>query len=483
MVDTDKAGENAELKMQECRHQLADQTAVTLEQYMASSRCRRYEMDTFVPSLQYDGPDFNHFQGLAIQHKDCKDAPQDEDHMLYRNHLRDEMCNGDEDAFRWCMNFYAAPLQAIEAGRIDDVRQHAACFFLQGQGGGTGTLCHAFSRAYGKYYYKIIEKKDVYDKFNRAMFESLFVELDQTIFAGDNEQANIMKALTTEPTGTKEDKYAKKRKNERRWFNITAPTNSTHAQKVESDGRRDAFFEGSERNTGKPTPEWAAHCKKMQQDKYVLPFLKLLYEWDVHADWWAQASIPQNQALADQKTLSLTPVEHCVKAWLDRGWILPEPQWISSSPHDNRARPGDEGVVVLETQDKTFGPSERVCSMFGQPLPRQYLWEQASSEFGAIRNFPKSSNSFWIHLRKVFRMETSVYVDNDNKKTFRRVKSFELKTLLPKSDAGDDVKVKVDLSPTHIWETKVDRYISISRNLNEARKFWNKSKFQCYEIQ
>eukprot|EP01047_Picozoa_sp_COSAG01_P026408 COSAG01_NODE_1701_length_9447_cov_3.223363_2_plen_52_part_00 len=36
------------------------------------------------------------------------------------------------------------------------------------------------------------------------------MELDEVIFAGNHEQANIMKALTTEPKGTKEEKHAKK---------------------------------------------------------------------------------------------------------------------------------------------------------------------------------------------------------------------------------------------------------------------------------
>ena len=51
-------------------------------------------------------------------------------------------------------------------------------------------------------------------KFNRRLHESLFVELDEVIFVGSHEQANIMKALTTEPEGTKEKKYGKKRANQ-----------------------------------------------------------------------------------------------------------------------------------------------------------------------------------------------------------------------------------------------------------------------------
>jgi hypothetical protein len=39
-------------------------------------------------------------------------------------------------------------------------------------------------------------------------------------------------------------------------------------------------------------------------------------------DWWAQTYIPHNKALAEQKILSMTPVEHVLKSWIERGYIL-----------------------------------------------------------------------------------------------------------------------------------------------------------------
>eukprot|EP01047_Picozoa_sp_COSAG01_P099845 COSAG01_NODE_29791_length_629_cov_1.798113_1_plen_167_part_10 len=132
----------------------------------------------------------------------------------------------------------------------DPARQLGAQLITEG--GGTGTFFHALDRIYGKYYYKIEKKSDIYDKFNAKLYETLFVELDEVIFAGNHEQANLMKVLTTEPKGTKEEKYGEKRLNQKRWFNIGAPGNTFHLNKTESDGRRDFYVTASEKHTGAP---------------------------------------------------------------------------------------------------------------------------------------------------------------------------------------------------------------------------------------
>ena len=59
---------------------------------------------------------------------------------------------------------------------------------------------------------------------NETLFDSLFVELDECLFAGNHEQANELKALVSESTGTKEGKMKKKRKGQKRWFNLAAAT-------------------------------------------------------------------------------------------------------------------------------------------------------------------------------------------------------------------------------------------------------------------
>ena len=102
------------------------------------------------------------------------------------------------------MNFLAAPLQAIENGDTDKVRQIAALFLVAGQGTGKGTFYHALKTIYGSYYYPITKKSDLHDRFNECLFNSLFVELDECLFAGNHEAANELKALVSESTGTKE---------------------------------------------------------------------------------------------------------------------------------------------------------------------------------------------------------------------------------------------------------------------------------------
>ena len=116
-------------------HLLSQKTHVTVEQYLSSSMCRRYVRDTFVPSLKYNGPDYNHFKGLAIQHKDCKDCAED-DAKPWLDHVRNIICNGDKQSYEWVMNFLAAPLQASQmTGELP------SCFTVLQTPRASGQLC------------------------------------------------------------------------------------------------------------------------------------------------------------------------------------------------------------------------------------------------------------------------------------------------------------------------------------------------------
>ena len=369
-----------ELQIHECHHLLSQKTHVTIEQYLSSSKCRRYVRDTFVPSLTYGGPDYNHFKGLAIQHEDCKDCSVD-DAKPWIDHVQDIICNGDQRSFAWVMNFLAAPLQAIEKGDMDKVRQIAALFLVVGQGMGKGTFYHALKTIYGSYYYPITKKSDLHDRFNECLFWSLFVELDECIFAGNHEAANEFKALVSESTGTKEEKMKKKRKSQKRWFNLVATTNSDHAAKIETDDRRNCILSPKEDHGGKPDLGWATHCRDVvQSDKCIRAVAKVLYEWDVPDDWHAQASIPETQARIDQKEQSLTPVESVVKTWLENERILP--------------------ITVMHNRKVVFG--------FGDYLPRAQVYKSAHEQFGRVRGFPQTQQGFFTALRRVFKKDSSV---------------------------------------------------------------------------
>ena len=100
-----------------------------------------------------------------------------------------------------------------------------------------------------------MKKRDFHNRFNENLFHSLFVELDEVLFARNHEQANELKALTSEGLGTREEKMKKKHKNQNRWFNTGGSTNSDHAAKIESDDRRCCVLNSNEKNSGKPDLE------------------------------------------------------------------------------------------------------------------------------------------------------------------------------------------------------------------------------------
>ena len=70
------------------------------------------------------------------------------------------------------MNWLAKPLQAIENGDVESVRQIAALFLIASQGTGKGTFYHALKTIYDNYYYYIEKKRDLHDRFNTWDFTS-----------------------------------------------------------------------------------------------------------------------------------------------------------------------------------------------------------------------------------------------------------------------------------------------------------------------
>jgi hypothetical protein len=338
------------------------------------------------------------------------------------------------------MNFLAAPLQAIEKGDTDKVRQIAALFLVAGQGTGKGTFYHAPKTIYGSYYYPITKKSDLHDRFNETLFNSLFVELDECLFAGNHEQANELKALVSESTGTKEEKMKKKRKGQRRWFNLAAATNSDHAAKIETDDRRNCILSPKEENGGKPALVWATHCRDVvQSDKCVRAVAKVLYERDIPDDWHAQAMIPETQARIDQKEQSLTPVESVVKTWLEDERILPS--------------------------DKTVTYNKQAVFGFGHYLPRALVYKSARDRFSCQRGFPQTQQSFFTALRRVFKKDSSVLEWEDNKKTF----------VYPVPvDDGDD-------GHSNDGKETTERYIRIGENTEQMQLWWNRNKYRVFE--
>ena len=73
-----------------------------------------------------------------------------------------------------------------------------------------------------------------------------------------------------------------------------------------------------------------------------------------------------------------------------------------------------------------------------------------------MRDFPKTSNAFWVQLKKVFRKTPTLIDDPDRRKTF--------KTFDKGSDGSDH-------------PTKEARYIVVGKDLQSMCQWWNENKY------
>jgi len=87
-----------ELSTRDVAEVIATRTNLTIQDWCYSIARREYDKDDFIPSLHPDAcPSnvFNVFEGLAIQHKDCRDVDIADAKPLV-DLIRDSLCNGNQ---------------------------------------------------------------------------------------------------------------------------------------------------------------------------------------------------------------------------------------------------------------------------------------------------------------------------------------------------------------------------------------------------
>lgn len=258
---------------------------------------RQYDTMVFAPNREVVNA-YNLWKGF-----NCEAIPGD-NHNLFLEHIRDNICAGNEEHYRYVVNWMARCVQRPgEPGEV-------AIVLRGGQGTGKGTFINGFGSLWGRHFLQVSNAKHLVGQFNAHLRDCVVLFGDEAFFAGDKQHESVLKTLITEDTLVVEGKGV----DAEVAANCTHLLMSSNGRWVVPAGNDERRFlvldvgEGQKQNTA-----YFAKVRKAMNNRgreNLLHFLRTLDigDFDVRR-------VPQTEALREQKLFSLSLEEQW---WLER---------------------------------------------------------------------------------------------------------------------------------------------------------------------
>lgn len=155
---------------------------------------REYTGVVFAPGRDVPGA-YNLWRGWSVNpdpSASCK---------LFINHLRNVICDGDEEVFRWVEGWLADAVQNPD-------RKPGTALVMRGpEGTGKGLFAQYVGAMYGEHFLHLTQGEHLVGRFNAHLKGSAMVFADEALFAGNRGHGNVLKGLITEKTLMLEMKY------------------------------------------------------------------------------------------------------------------------------------------------------------------------------------------------------------------------------------------------------------------------------------
>lgn len=278
---------------------------------------REYDAVVFDPEAKPDARVYNLWKGFKIQ-------PKPGDWSLFRAHLVEIVCSGDPVVFDFMIKWLARMFQ--KPGRPAET----ALAFRGRQGTGKGIVARAIGEIMGQHFLHITQARHVTGHFNAHLQDAVFVFADEAVAPQDKAGESALKTLITEPLLTIERK-GKDAFPVRNVIHLMMASNHDWVAPANLDERRFLFCDVNPVKAG-DVRYFGALTKAMKAGGQAAMLYDLL-ALDIKG--WNHRQPPDTQGLADQKMLSMNPMD---RWWLDKletGRILPtESRWPTEISRD-----------------------------------------------------------------------------------------------------------------------------------------------------
>jgi hypothetical protein len=258
----------------------------------------------FDPSGRAGADHWNLWSGFSVD-------PKPGDWSLMRAHIEDVICSGDQGHSEYLLNWLARLYQRPwEAGEVAVV--------LKGKKGtGKGIFCNFIVRSWGQHGLRIGHAVHLTGKHNGHLRDCVLLFADEAFFAGNPEHERVLKGLVTDPFIAIEPKFRDV---------ITAPnmlhivmaTNDDWAVPTSHDERRYFVLDVSDCRI-RDMAYFDALARQMEAGG-LAAMIHDLCARDISN--FEVREVPQTEALAEQKALSLDSLDAWWRDVLNRGFVL-----------------------------------------------------------------------------------------------------------------------------------------------------------------
>lgn len=259
-----------------------------------------------VPSATRAGRnDFNAWPGFKVAASTAGSCE------LFKAHLRDIVCGGREDAYRWLTHWCAALVQ-------DPARLPGTAIVLKGrQGTGKSKVGEVLGAILGpKLYVVVAGTEELTGRFNSRLEGKVLVQAEEAFFAGDKSARGRIKTLVTGPTLSIERKGIDAI-DVPNLSHVLVTSNEKWVVPAELGERRFAVF-----NVSAAREKDRQYFRAMHDELFEnggLGRLRHFLEAEVTIDWDFIAEPIPTDALRDQQLQSLEPDQRWLYDLLEEG--------------------------------------------------------------------------------------------------------------------------------------------------------------------
>jgi hypothetical protein len=248
---------------------------------------------------------FNLWRGFKYQ-------PARGDWSLLRDHIRDNICNGNAEHFNYVLGWMATVAQ--RAGKAA-----GTVLVLRGEKGtGKGVFASAFVELFGQHGLPVSNAKHFTGHFNEHLRTVLVLFADEAFFAGDKTAEGVLKALTTEAYRMTEAKGVDAEQVANR-LSIIMAGNHSWVVPATHDERRFAVFEVA--NSRRQDEAYFENITRQLQAGGYAAMLYDLLRYDLTG--FRIRAIPQTPALVEQKVETADSTETWISNALHFGEFYP----------------------------------------------------------------------------------------------------------------------------------------------------------------
>jgi len=231
-------------------------------------QARHYTHVIFDPSRPpgHNGSGYNVWQGFTVD-------PAPGDCSLLLAHIRDNVCDGDDEAYEWVMNWLALAVQR-------PAEPPGTALVLKGKPGtGKGFFANMVGRLWGIHFKTVTHKQHFTGRFNFHLYGRRFIFVDEGVYGGDPREADIVKVMITEPVITWEEKFRTPFPDYNRMAFVIASNRDSAAPVMDND-RRFTVLEVSDNRVNDRA--YFSRIAKQMNDGGDAGFLDLLLSRDIN---------------------------------------------------------------------------------------------------------------------------------------------------------------------------------------------------------